>query len=60
MAKPVPDERPVTTSIYLEQSKLDKYAYIALRQKFNSRNSLIASVLSDWLDDYEKENGEVK
>ena len=58
MARTKPEERPVTTSIYLEQSKLDKFAFIALELKLNSRNHLIANILTDWLDKYEKQKKE--
>ncbi len=53
MARPKPDERPVTTSIALGQSKLDGYAAAALELKFSSRNALIAKVLTDWLIRYQ-------
>lgn len=46
-------ERPVTTSISLEPSKLDNLDTKATEKGFNSRNSLIAFILTDWL---EKEN----
>ncbi len=46
-------ERPVSTSISLEQSKLDAIKNIAIKKGHKSRNELIYKILTNWL---EKEN----
>ena len=46
-------ERAVTTSIGLEPSKLDALKRIALEKGYKSRNDLISSILTNWI---EKEN----
>lgn len=48
-------ERPVTTSISLEPSKLDALDIKADEKGFNSRNSLIANILTEWLKKNTKE-----
>lgn len=46
-------ERPVSTSISLEPSKLNDLKRLAFEKSYKSRNDLIASILTNWL---EKEN----
>lgn len=55
MPRPIPEERPVTTSISLAQSKLDGYTTAAFELKYKSRNNLISKVLTDWLVQYEEQ-----
>ena len=39
-----------TTSISYEENKLDYIAIRAIEMKFNSRNSLIAHILDEWIE----------
>lgn len=50
----MPEERPVATSIYLENSKLQKFSMIALEKGYRSRNALIAVILTNWLEKDQK------
>lgn len=43
-------ERPVTTSISLEQSKLDEIKRRAFEKGCTSRNDLIYQILTNWLE----------
>jgi len=45
-----PKERPVTTSISLEQSKLDEIKRRAFARGCSSRNDLIYQILTNWLE----------
>ena len=47
-------ERPVTTSISLEPSKLDRLMQKAFEKGYTSRNNLISFILTDWLEKDDK------
>ena len=48
------NERLVSTSISILPSMLDKLDLIAYEKKLPSRSSLIAQILSDWLEKQNK------
>lgn len=43
-------ERPVTTSIGLENSKLQEIKRISIEKGYKSRNELIYEILTNWLE----------
>lgn len=49
------EERPVVTSITLQPSKLKRLAFKALEKGYNSRNELISSILTNWLETEEEQ-----
>lgn len=57
MPKEKPKERTVSTSISLEQTKLDWYVSLAPEYGCSSRNNLIYTVLTNWLVKQLKKRG---
>lgn len=49
-------ERPVCSSIYLENSKFQELSKIALERGYRSRNELIAVILTNWLEKDQRKN----
>lgn len=49
-------DRPVTTSVSILSSDLDKLEKIAINEGFRSRNQLIMNIVSSWLKNYAQQN----
>ena len=47
-------ERAVSTSISLTPTQIDELKKIALENGYNSRNELIAKILTNWLEEKSK------